>query len=38
MVLLANVLSDCSSIIRNSESFYENIPCRPINWREYLAD
>jgi hypothetical protein len=38
IVLLSTVASGCSSVISNSESFYQNIPLRPINWREYLTD
>ena len=37
-VLLSTGASGCSSVIRTSENFYENIPRRPINWREYLSD
>ena len=36
--LLITVVSGCSSVINNSESFYRDIPRRPINWREYLTD
>jgi hypothetical protein len=36
--LLITVVSGCSSVISNSESFYKDIPRRPINWREYLTD
>jgi hypothetical protein len=35
--LLITVVSGCS-VISNSESFYKDIPRRPINWREYLTD
>jgi hypothetical protein len=38
MYLLITVLSGCFSVISNSESFYKDIPRRPINWREYLTD
>ncbi|MGH7871312.1 MAG: hypothetical protein ACREQO_03725 [Candidatus Binatia bacterium] len=38
MVMLIILLAGCSSIIRNSEGFYEKIPRRPINWREYMTD
>jgi len=38
MVLLINAASGCSSVIQNSESFYEKIPRQPINRREYLTD
>jgi hypothetical protein len=38
MVLLINAASGCASVIRNSESFYEEVPRPPINWREYLTD
>jgi hypothetical protein len=37
-VLLLTVLSGCSSVIRNSEDFYNDMPRRRINWREYLTD
>jgi hypothetical protein len=36
--LLITVVSGCSSVMNNSESFYRDIPRRPINWREYLTD
>jgi hypothetical protein len=36
--LLITAVSGCSSVINNSESFYRDIPRRPINWREYLTD
>jgi uncharacterized protein YceK len=36
--LLITPVSGCSSVINNSESFYRDIPRRPINWREYLTD
>ena len=38
VVLLTIVLSSCSSVVSNSESFYKDIPRRPINWREYMTD
>ena len=38
VVLLTTVLSSCSSVVSNSESFYKDIPRRPINWREYMTD
>ena len=38
MILPIALVSGCSSVISNSESFYEKIPRRPINWREYLTD
>ncbi len=38
IVLLITVLSGCSSVISNSESFYKDKPRRPINWREYMSD
>jgi hypothetical protein len=38
MVLLNTLVSGCGSVVANSESFYQNIPRRPINWREYLTD
>jgi len=38
IVLLVTSVSGCSSAISNSESYYQNIPRRPINWREYTTD
>jgi len=38
IALLTTVVSGCSSVIRNSEDFYKDIPRRRINWREYLTD
>jgi hypothetical protein len=38
IILLITLISGCSSVISNSESFYKDIPRRPINWREYLTD
>ena len=38
VVWLTIVLSGCSSVVSNSESFYKDIPRRPINWREYMTD
>jgi hypothetical protein len=38
IVLLITVASGCSSVISNSERFYQDRPRRPINWREYLTD
>ena len=38
IVLLITVLSGCSSVITNSEGFYNDRPRRPINWREYMSD
>ncbi|HVO95456.1 MAG TPA: hypothetical protein VMT22_21550 [Terriglobales bacterium] len=37
-VFPTTLLSACSEVIHNSASYYENIPRRPINWREYLTD
>ena len=37
-LLLMTLVSGCSSVISNSESYYKNQPRRPINWREYLTD
>ena len=37
-ILLIILACGCSSVIRNSEGFYEKIPRRPINWREYMTD
>jgi hypothetical protein len=38
LVLLLAFVSGCGSVASNSESFYQNTPRRPINWREYLTD
>ena len=38
IILLITSVSGCSSVISNSESYYQNIPRRPINWREYMTD
>ena len=38
ILLLMTIVSGCSSAISNSESYYQNIPRRPINWREYMTD
>jgi hypothetical protein len=38
ILLLITAGAGCSSVISNSESFYRDIPRRPINWREYLTD
>jgi len=38
MVLLINAASCFSSVIRNRERFYDEVPRPPINWREYLTD
>jgi hypothetical protein len=35
--LLVSVVSGCA-VFRNSASFYQDIPRRPINWREYTSD
>ena len=37
-MLLITLVSGCGSVAANSESFYQNMPRRPINWREYLTD
>ena len=37
-ILLIPLISGCGSVVANSESFYQNNPRRPINWREYLTD
>jgi hypothetical protein len=37
-ILLITLVSGCGSVVANSESFYQSIPRRPINWREYLTD
>ena len=38
IVLLITVLSGCSSVISDSESFYKDQPRRRTNWREYMSD
>jgi len=38
MALLITLMSGCGSVATNSESYYQNIPRRPINWREYMTD
>ena len=38
IILLITSMSGCTSAINNSESYYQNIPRRPINWREYTTD
>jgi len=38
IILLITLISGCSSVVSNSESFYKDIPRRPINWREYMTD
>jgi uncharacterized protein YceK len=38
VALLITFVSGCSSVVSNSESFYRDIPRRPINWREYMTD
>jgi hypothetical protein len=38
VMLLITLVSGCGSVVANSESFYQNMPRRPINWREYLTD
>jgi hypothetical protein len=38
IVLMTGLVSGCGSVVSNSESFYQNIPRRPINWREYMTD
>lgn len=35
--LTMTVLSGCS-VLYNSARFYQDIPVRPINWREYTSD
>jgi hypothetical protein len=37
-VLLLLLLSNCSSILQNSQEFYKDNPRRRINWREILTD
>ncbi|MDP9130739.1 MAG: hypothetical protein M3N35_10160 [Candidatus Binatota bacterium] len=37
-ILLITMVSGCGSVIANSESFYQNMPRRPINWNEYLMN
>jgi hypothetical protein len=36
--LLVTMVSGCSSVVSNAESYYQNIPRQPINWREYMTD
>jgi hypothetical protein len=36
--MMFSFVSGCSSIVRNSEGFYQKIPQRPTNWHEYLTD
>jgi hypothetical protein len=38
LVLSLALLSGCASVIGNSENFYQDMPRRPTNWREYLSD
>ena len=38
MILLITSVTGCTSAISNSESYYQNIPRQPINWREYMTD
>jgi uncharacterized protein YceK len=38
IVSVIAVLCGCSSVISNSDGFYKDRPCRPINWREYMTD
>jgi hypothetical protein len=38
IVLLIAVMSGCSSVINNSERFYQEHPRGRINWREYMTD
>ena len=38
IILLITFVYGCSSVVSNSESFYKDIPRRPINWREYMTD
>lgn len=35
--LLMSVVSGCA-VLSNSARFYQDIPRRPINWREYTSD
>jgi len=38
-LFLVMVVSGCSSsVVSNSESYYQKQSRRPINWREYLTD
>jgi hypothetical protein len=37
LLLLMIVVSGCTAI-SNSAGFYQDIPRRPINWREYTSD
>ncbi len=38
ILLLMTIVSGCSLAISNSESYYQNTPRQPINWREYMTD
>lgn len=38
LVFLINLMSGCSSVIQNTQSYYETNPREPINWREYETD
>jgi hypothetical protein len=38
LFLATTFVTGCGSVIDNSENFYQKIPRRPINWREYLTD
>jgi hypothetical protein len=38
LFLATTFVIGCGSVIDNSENFYQKIPRRPINWREYLTD
>jgi len=38
IVLLMTLVSGCSSVLTNSENYYQNQPRQRINWREYLSD
>jgi hypothetical protein len=35
--LTMTILSGCS-VLYNSARFYQDIPARPFNWREYTSD
>lgn len=38
LVFMINLISGCSSVIQNTQSYYETNPREPINWREYETD
>jgi hypothetical protein len=38
VMLWVTIASGCASVISNSERYYQNMPRRAINWREYFTD